>query len=178
MLELTSRGAGPRPPGIFGRRAVCKAAVAATAACAVMLSGCDADGSRSSLAARGAETAVDAELARGELLSFACRPCHGLSPTDESPVGPPLHGLFGRPAASIEGFEYSAALRESGIVWTPETLDAWLAQPETFLPGNDMDFAGFRSAEDRRALIAYLQKHTSTSGGAPIPDQGRASARE
>src|SRR5690606_41139766 len=96
----------------------------------------------------GAAHATEAErarqLARGEILSFSCRPCHGLAPGDESPVGPHLHGMFGRAAARVAGFEYSAALRQSGIVWTEETLDAWLAQPEAFLPGNDMDFAGFR----------------------------------
>ncbi len=105
------------------------------------------------------------ELARGELLSFSCRPCHGLAAGDASPVGPSLHGMFGRPAAALEGFEYSAALRHSGITWTAETLDAWLAQPETFLPGNDMEFAGFRSARDRRALIAYLEQQTAIDSG-------------
>lgn len=117
--------------------------------------------------ATGSAESDSALLARGEILSFACRPCHGLAPGDESPVGPHLHGIFGRPAGSVEGFEYSSALRESGIVWTAEALDAWLAQPETFLPGNDMDFAGFRSAEERRALIAYLRKQTALDEAAP-----------
>lgn len=103
----------------------------------------------------------DAHLARGEILSFACRACHGLAPGDPSPLGPPLHGMFGRPAASLPDFKYSRALKESGIVWTEETLDAWLARPDGFIPGNDMAFAGFRSADDRRALIAYLKMQTA-----------------
>lgn len=78
-------------------------------------------------------------------------------------MGPHLHGVFGRPAGQLPGFDYSPAMRESGIVWTPETLDAWLARPDGFLPGNDMAFAGFRSAEDRRALIAYLRERTAPS---------------
>lgn len=121
-------------------------------------------------AADGSEHALDADaglarqLARGEILSFACRPCHGLAPGDESPVGPHLYGMFGRSAGSLEGFEYSAALRESGIVWTAETLDAWLTRPDELVPGNDMEFAGFRSADDRRALIAYLRQQTERAG--------------
>ncbi len=114
-------------------------------------------------AARSTERAL---YARGELLSFACRPCHGLAPGDESPMGPHLYGLFGRPAGTSEGFDYSPALRDSGIVWTAETLDAWLAQPEAFLPGNEMAFAGFRSADDRRALIAYLRDVTARPNAA------------
>lgn len=114
-------------------------------------------------AAHSADGARAGQLARGEILSFACRPCHGLAPGDESPVGPHLYGMFGRPAARVDGFEYSAALRGSGIVWTAETLDAWLAQPEVFLPGNDMDFAGFRSADDRQALIEYLRRRTAAA---------------
>ena len=118
------------------------------------------DGAPAGASPSGGGGAADTEraalLARGEILSFSCRPCHGLAPGDESPVGPHLHGMFGRPAGQVNGFEYSATLRESGIVWSAETLDSWLAQPETFLPGNDMQFAGFRSADDRRAVIEFL----------------------
>src|SRR5690606_11347715 len=128
-------------------------------------SGADSGGAdASNAAAAPADPALAAQLARGELLSFACRPCHGLAPGDESPVGPHLHGMFGRRAAQVDGFDYSEALRHSGIVWTAETLDAWLAQPEEFLPGNAMQFAGFRSADDRRALIAYLERRTAAGG--------------
>lgn len=104
---------------------------------------------------------ANADLGRGEVLSYACRACHSLAAGEESPIGPPLHGVFGRPAGAVPGFEYSRALRESGIVWTPEALDAWLSAPADFLPGNAMAFAGFHSAEDRRDLIAYLLEETS-----------------
>lgn len=140
--------------------------VIAAAVAAALVGACAPDagtetgvGAGSPLAAAEHEQA--ARLARGELLSFSCRACHGLAPSDESPLGPPLHGMFGRPAAAVEGFEYSAALRGSGIVWTEEALDAWLAQPNDFLPGNNMAFAGFRSAADRNALISYLRQRTA-----------------
>lgn len=116
-----------------------------------------------SAAAYSAEPALAAaDLARGELLSYACRACHALTPGEPSPAGPTLAGVFGRRAAAVEGFDYSLALRESELVWTPVVLDEWLARPADYLPGNDMAFTGFRSAADRRDLIAYLLEVTST----------------
>lgn len=164
MFDATSRG-----------RPYARAVRVATACCAVLwLAACGADDRRESAvpssamgrpaAASSVAAAEDAERElrrRGEVLSFACRPCHGLAAGDESPMGPHLHGIFGRQAGTREGFDYSPALRGSGIVWTDETLDAWLAQPDAFLPGNDMAFAGFRSPDDRRALIAYLRDVTA-----------------
>ncbi len=71
-------------------------------------------------------------------------------------MGPNLHGVFGRAAGAVEGFDYSPGLRSSGLVWTPRALDAWLADPASFVAGTKMTFTGYRSAEDRRDLIAYL----------------------
>lgn len=168
MLEARTGEAGRRP-----------ASLAAAACAALLLAACggESGGATPSMSsamglpldASGAAAAADSQaaqralIARGEILSFSCRPCHGLAPGEESPMGPHLHGVFGRPAGQLPGFDYSPAMRESGIVWTPETLDAWLARPDGFLPGNDMAFAGFRSAEDRRALIAYLRERTAPS---------------
>lgn len=104
-----------------------------------------------------------ADLARGEILSFACRACHGFAPGDPSPLGPTLDGVIGRQAASIDGFGYSAAMRAVDLVWTPAAIDAWLAAPNDFLPGTSMAFTGYRSATDRRDLIAYLIRETSAA---------------
>jgi cytochrome c len=103
---------------------------------------------------------VSADPARGELLGLACAACHRLRAEEGTLIGPNLHGVFGRPAASIEGFAYSPALRESGLVWTPRSLEAWLANPSGFVEGTTMAFTGYRSAEDRRDLIAYLLRAT------------------
>lgn len=102
-----------------------------------------------------------AEHERGELLATACRACHTLARGDGHSIGPNLFGMFGRRAASLEDFEYSDALAESDIVWTAEQLDAWLAEPNDFLPGTTMTFSGYGSAADRRALIAYLREATT-----------------
>jgi cytochrome c len=100
-----------------------------------------------------------ADFARGELLAFACAACHQFR-EEATLIGPHLHGVFGRRAASLEGFPYSAALRQSGLVWTPRSLEAWLADPSGFVEGTTMAFTGYRSAEDRRDLIAFLLRAT------------------
>ena len=101
-----------------------------------------------------------ADVQRGELLGFACAACHRFRAEEGTLIGPHLQGVFGRPAASIEGFDYSPALRASGLVWTPRSLEAWLANPADFVDGTTMAFTGYRSAEDRRDLIAYLLRVT------------------
>jgi cytochrome c len=101
-----------------------------------------------------------ADLKRGQLLSLACAACHSFGSGEKTIVGPNLHGVFGRAAGEVEGFDYSAALRSSGLVWTPRALDAWLADPASFVAGTKMTFTGYRSAEDRRDLIAYLLQAT------------------
>ena len=90
------------------------------------------------------------------LLSFACAACHTFGATGGTLIGPNLHGVFGRRAASVAGFDYSPALASSGLVWTPVSLEAWLNEPASFVAGAKMAFTGYRSPEDRRDLIAYL----------------------
>jgi cytochrome c len=101
-----------------------------------------------------------ADAARGELLGLACAACHKFGAGEGTLIGPNLHGVFGRPAAAVEGFDYSPALAQSGLVWTPVSLAAWLADPADFVAGTTMAFTGYRSAADRRDLIAYLLRAT------------------
>ena len=76
-------------------------------------------------------------------------------------IGPSLFGFFGTTAGSRDDFHYSPVLREADFSWTPRALDAWLAQPGRFLPGNRMVFAGVHRPGDRDDLIAYLLHVTS-----------------
>jgi cytochrome c len=101
-----------------------------------------------------------ADLARGELLALACAACHRFRAGEGTLVGPNLHGVFGRPAGAVAGFEYSSALLQSGLVWTPRSLEAWLEDPAGFVVGTTMPFTGYRAATDRRDLIAYLLQAT------------------
>jgi len=88
-----------------------------------------------------------------ELFARRCSGCHAL---DRNQEGPPLRGVFGRKAASLADFEYSDALRKSGIAWNAENLERWLRDPEAVAPGTDMAFR-IPNGEERQALIAYLK---------------------
>ena len=109
---------------------------------------------------------ANVDFERGELLSYACIVCHTLGPGEGHLIGPNLNGVFGRPAAGAPDFPYSDALREAGIVWTPAELDAWLARPDDFVPGNLMVFAGIYSVSDRTDLLAYLLRETAVEAAA------------
>jgi cytochrome c len=101
-----------------------------------------------------------ADSARGEILGFACAACHKFRAGEGTLIGPNLGGVFGRRAGAVADFGYSPALEQSGLVWTPTSLEAWLTDPTGFVPGTTMAFSGYRSPEDRRDLIAYLLRVT------------------
>ena len=103
---------------------------------------------------------AEADITRGELLSLACQACHTLGAGQAHLLGPNLYGIFGRVSAGSDGFDYSAELRSARLTWTPAVLESWLADPAEFLPGNNMVFAGYNSATDRRDLIAFLLHKT------------------
>ena len=110
------------------------------------------------LAAAGAARA-DGDPARGEKRFEECATCHTLE-RGVNNVGPSLFGLFGRKAGDVADYRYSPALKKSGITWTSQTLDTFIADPQKEVPGNRMPFAGMPDAGDRADLIAYLQKAT------------------
>ena len=124
--------------------------VAGMAACD---QGGDADGGSDG------EPEVGASFAQGRDVYRRCVACHVAS-APENKVGPHLVGMFGRVAGSLEDFRYSQAMRESGIVWTEETLAAFLRDPRRFMPGNRMAFAGIRREGDLSALMVYLRQVT------------------
>ncbi len=95
------------------------------------------------------------EAAEGErLYRSRCASCHGVPPA-EARIAPPLAGVVGRTAGTVEGARYSAAMRASGIVWDDATLDAYLADPRAVVRGTTMTVA-LRDGDDRTAVIAYL----------------------
>ncbi len=92
----------------------------------------------------------------GKRVYRLCVSCHLLTKDGGHRVGPNLHGIIGREAGTSDGFRFSRAVIESGIVWTPEKIDEWLANPRSFLPGNRMSFSGVRKPQDRQDVIAYI----------------------
>lgn len=98
------------------------------------------------------------ELARGQALyESLCMKCHSISSND---VGPRHQNVVGRRAGSVPDFMYSAALKNSKVVWTEDMLDRWLANPEALIPGQEMDVR-VKSAENRRLLILFLKSQTA-----------------
>lgn len=102
---------------------------------------------------------ADGDAGRGEKRYEECVACHSVE-RDHNGVGPSLHGLFDRKAGIVADFRYSPALRRSGITWTAETLNMFIADPQSMVPANRMPYAGMPDAGDRADVIAYLLKAT------------------
>ena len=99
----------------------------------------------------------------------ACAACHSLEPGRHL-TGPSLAGIWGRRAASATGFaRYSEALKAARLTWDAETLDAWLADPQSVVPGNRMTFQGIGDERARRDLIAFLERAAQPGTQAPGP---------
>jgi cytochrome c len=94
----------------------------------------------------------------GEAMLQKCKICHTLDAGGRSTVGPNLHGLFGRKAGTTPGFQFSAAMTNSGIVWDDETLAKFLRDPKNSIPGNRMAFVGIGDDTVLSDLIARLKQ--------------------
>jgi len=106
-------------------------------------------------ATQAALAAGDAK--RGAQIFRQCMACH--SPDEgEHMTGPSLAHVWGRRAGTVEGFQrYSDAMKHANVTWDEPTLDKWLADPERFIPGTSMTFAGLKQPRDRQDLAAYLK---------------------
>lgn len=111
--------------------------------------------------AAAAEPAGDP--ARGAKIYERCGACHSL---DVNRAGPKHRGIVGRKAGSVPGFNYSAALKRSGLVWDEATLDRFLANPIKLVPGTRM-YVSVTDDQDRADLIAYLKAATAARESAP-----------
>jgi len=107
-----------------------------------------------------AATAAQAgDAARGKIaFGRECAMCHRVIANTRDSVGPGLDGIAGRKAGSKPGFDYSDAMKKSGIVWNEATLDRFLADPLRTVPGTAMGYAGIKDPKERADLIAYLQQ--------------------
>jgi cytochrome c len=94
------------------------------------------------------------DAVRGATIYHDCMICHSL---DKNGIGPRHRGVFGNKAASVPNYAYSAALKASNIVWNEATLDQWLTDPQTLVPGTKMMFS-VDDAQDRADVIAFLKE--------------------
>ena len=109
------------------------------------------------LSAVGAEEIEPGSVERGAELWGKCQACHTIDASRRTLVGPPLYGVFGRTAGAVPGYRYSEALKKSGIVWTDDTLNKYLAATQDFIPGSRM-YGGLAIAQDRADLLAWLHQ--------------------
>jgi cytochrome c len=92
----------------------------------------------------------------------ACIACHTLKPDEGNRAGPTLYGIFGRRIASLPGYNFSPALKQMDIVWTKDTVSALFEKgPMAYTPGTKMPEQRITSAEDRKALMDFLEKATA-----------------
>jgi cytochrome c len=96
------------------------------------------------------------DAAKGKRVFAQCMTCHAVQ-EGRNNVGPSLYQIVGRTAGSVEGFKYSDANKNSGIVWTEEALFTYLENPQATIPGTIMAFPGLRNPQDRADVIAYLK---------------------
>ena len=128
----------------------------------------------------GATPAGAGDPAAGHLIFRKCQACHSMEP-GKNILGPSLAGIIGRKAGSEAGYSYSSAMKQANIVWDAKSLDAYLSDPQKFVPGNKMPFPGLKTDHDRADIIAYFvasaagsQPPAPVAGGSPAA--GPASA--
>jgi cytochrome c len=117
-----------------------------------------------------ADPAALAELvSRGERVSAQCHSCHNFDAGGPNAIGPNLHDVFGRQAASHAGFDYSEAMQGHNVRWDYLTLNEFLHSPAQTVRGTKMAFAGLRNDQERVAMIAYLRSISPNNVPLPAP---------
>ncbi len=111
------------------------------------------------LASTGASLAQD--VAAGEQSFNKCRPCHDVGEDAKVKLGPPLNGLDGRKAGTVEGFNYSDANKNSGITWNQATFKQYINNPAAMVPGTRMAFSGIKDDGEVASLWAYVNQFTA-----------------
>jgi len=121
-----------------------------------------------------------ADPAKGEALTKQCISCHSFEKGGPNKVGPNLYGVIGSKHAHLDGFGYSAAMKEKhGEDWTFEAIDHFLANPKAAIPGTAMSFLGIKRADQRANLIAWMNQNSDNPlppPAAPAPGDAAAPA--
>ena len=115
-----------------------------------------------------AEGLGDAE--KGREVFRQCASCHQVGEGAENRIGPQLNGVFGRTAGRLEGVRYSKSMirmGNDGLIWTAETLDAYIENPRALVSKTRMSFRGIKDAQERSDLMAYLRRYSDDPGNIP-----------
>jgi nitrite reductase (NO-forming) len=105
--------------------------------------------------AMSAPLAGGGDPAAGKLVFRKCQVCHSLEP-GKNVLGPSLAGIMGRKSGAEQNYAYSPAMKDANLTWDAKTLDAYLEDPQKFVPGNKMPFPGLKTAQDRADVVAFL----------------------
>ncbi len=104
----------------------------------------------------------------------ACAMCHTFNEGGKALIGPPLYGVVDRPQASVQGFDYSNALKDKKGKWSYQQLNEWLYKPAAYAPGTRMGYAGEPNVKMRANIIAYLR--TLSPNPVPLPTEAEIKA--
>jgi nitrite reductase (NO-forming) len=117
---------------------------------------------------------VEGDVAHGRQVFKKCQACHSTQP-GKNMLGPSLAGIVGSKAGEVANYSFSPAMKQSGITWTAEKLDAYLLDPQKVVPGNKMPFPGLKTNDDRTDVIAFLAAPANAApAAAASPSPGGA----
>jgi cytochrome c len=106
----------------------------------------------------------------GAALYKTCKSCHQIGAGAKHRIGPHLNGVFGRAAGGLEDFKYSKSMQAAGgegMVWTADTLDAFLENPKAVVAKTRMSFRGVKDATERQDILAYIQTFSENPSDIP-----------
>jgi cytochrome c len=105
----------------------------------------------------GATALAAGDPVAGKTVFGKCSQCHQVGPNAQNATGPVLNGIVGQKAGVVPGYNFSDAMKNSGITWDEATLAAYLKSPRKVVPGNKMSFVGLPKDDDIANVIAYLE---------------------
>lgn len=115
-------------------------------------------GAMLALVAIPAVAAAEGDAALGQKVFLKCKACHQIGENAKNAVGPELNGLFGRHSGAVEGYKYTDANKNSGIVWDETVFREYIHNPKAKVPGTKMAFPGLKNDADIDNLIAYIKQ--------------------
>ena len=110
----------------------------------------------------GTALAAEGDPAKGKQIFAKCQVCHSIE-SGVNKLGPSLHGVYGRKAGTLAGYNYTDAMKNSGFTWDDASLDKYLTNPRKVVPGTRMVFVGLPKEQDRLDVIAYLKQAGGTA---------------
>jgi len=117
-----------------------------------------------------------ADLAAGEKQFNKCRACHTIGPDKMNLVGPHLYAVFGRKSGTEPGYTFTEAMTAHNVTWDFDTLDTYIAAPQTVVKGTKMSYPGIKDETDRHNLIAYLKLETTPYVAPAVTSESASSA--